>query len=205
MGASVSKALCWIDYAMSCHYGAATGDYNSYNGYTSNVCQEWMDSKIADLERKRDGAGKYGRIFEAQINGFRQCTVNWEAPSAPLVDISSFERKPDTRYTNTETKGQQVDAYADTKGEQITDTYADTKTKADQTDGYVDPNAIPVKIPDQSYTDDNAKIVASNDANNYEEDLSADIVEEAPKQRNHIEYSQHQYFKHCINKSCDNY
>merc|ERR1712029_1287556 len=69
-------------------------------------------------ERKRDGAGKYGRIFEAQINGFRQCTVNWEAPSAPLVDISSFERKPDTGYTNTETKGQQVDAYADTKPRQ---------------------------------------------------------------------------------------
>merc|ERR1712014_175743 len=44
--ASVSKALCWIDYAMSCHYGASTGDYNSYNGYTSNVCQEWMDNKI---------------------------------------------------------------------------------------------------------------------------------------------------------------
>jgi len=168
--ASVSKALCWIDYAMSCNYGAATGDYNSYNGYTSNVCQEWMDNKIADLERKRDGAGKYGRIFEAQINGFRQCTVNWEAPSAPLVDISSFERKPDTGYTNTETKGQQVDAYAD------------TETKADQTDGYIDPNAAPVKITDQSYTDDNAKIVASNDANTYEEDLSADIVEEAPKQ-----------------------
>merc|ERR1712228_23107 len=92
-------------------------------------------------------------------------------PSAPLVDISPFERKPDTGYTNTETKGQQVDAYADTKSEQITDT-----------DGYVDPNATPVKITDQSYTDDNAKIVASNDANTYEEDLSADIVEEAPKQ-----------------------
>merc|ERR1712083_407774 len=115
------------------------------------------DSKIADLERKRDGAGKYGRIFEAQINRFRQCTVNWEAPSAPLVDISSFERKPETGYTNTETKGQQVDAYADTKSEQNTDT-----------DGYVDPNTTPVKITDQSYTDDNAKIVASNDANTYE-------------------------------------
>merc|ERR1711910_210125 len=82
--ASVSKALCWIDYAMSCHYGAISGDYNSYNGYTSNVCQVWMDNKIADLESKRDGAGKYGRIFEAQIQGFRQCVVNWEAPSAPL-------------------------------------------------------------------------------------------------------------------------
>merc|ERR1719193_760754 len=54
---------------MSCHYGASTGDYNSYNGYTSNVCQDWMNNKIADLEKKRDGAGKYGRIFEAQIQG----------------------------------------------------------------------------------------------------------------------------------------
>merc|ERR1712013_464861 len=37
---------------MSCHYGASTGDYNSYNGYTSNVCQDWMNNKIADLENK---------------------------------------------------------------------------------------------------------------------------------------------------------
>merc|ERR1719376_363671 len=65
--ASVSKALCWIDYAMSCHYGASTGDYNSYNGYTSNVCQDWMNNKIADLEKKRDGAGKYGRILRRRF------------------------------------------------------------------------------------------------------------------------------------------
>merc|ERR1739838_484020 len=130
--ASVSKALCWIDYAMSCHYGASSGDYSSYNGYTSNVCQDWMDKKIADLEGKRDGAGKCGRIFEAQIQGFRQCTVNWEAPSAPLVDVSVFERKPETGYGNTETKADQTDTYTDTKADQ-TDTYTDTK--ADQTDG----------------------------------------------------------------------
>merc|ERR1712098_198570 len=86
-------ALCWIDYAMSCHYGASTGDYNSYNGYTSNVCQDWMNNKIADLEKKRDGAGKYGRIFEAQIQGFQQCTVQWDNPPAPLVDVSDFGRK----------------------------------------------------------------------------------------------------------------
>merc|ERR1711963_1004979 len=50
--ASVSKALCWIDYAMSCHYGANTGDYSSFNGYTSDICQTWMDRKISDLERR---------------------------------------------------------------------------------------------------------------------------------------------------------
>merc|ERR1719154_224901 len=124
---------------MSCHYGASSGDYSSYNGYTSNVCQEWMDNKIADLERKRDGAGKYGRIFEAQIQGFKQCTVTWEAPSAPLVDISSFERKPETGYADTETKGDQTDGYTENKADQTDASYTDTK--ADQTDAYVEPKA----------------------------------------------------------------
>merc|ERR1739838_676411 len=161
--ASVSKALCWIDYAMSCHYGANSGDYSSYNGYTSNVCQDWMDKKIADLEGKRDGAGKYGRIFEAQIQGFRQCTVNWEAPSAPLVDVSVFERKPETGYGNTETKADQTDTYTD--------------TKADQTDGIYSDDSSAVKIT-QTYTDDNSELVSSKDTDSYIEDTSADIVEE---------------------------
>ena len=99
--ASVSKAACWIDYAMSCHYGDISGDYSSYNGYTSDVCQEWMDTKIADLEKKRDGAGKYGRIFEAQIQGFQQCTVQWDTPAAPLVDVSSFGRHQGQGYGDT--------------------------------------------------------------------------------------------------------
>merc|ERR1712061_5689 len=97
--ASVSKASCWIDYAMSCQHGDNTGDYTSYHGYQ---CQQWMDSKIADLESKRDGAGKYGRIFEAQIQGFQQCTVQWDKPTAPLVDVSSFGRQQGQGYGDTE-------------------------------------------------------------------------------------------------------
>merc|ERR1712055_387387 len=138
--ASVSKALCWIDYAMSCYYGDISGDYTSANGYTSNVCQVWMDDKIADLERKRDGAGKYGRIFEAQIQGFQQCSVTWETPSAPLVDISSFERKPETNYGTTDTKADQTDAYVEPSNAKQTDAYVDP-SNAKQTDAYVDPNA----------------------------------------------------------------
>merc|ERR1712236_57387 len=162
--ASVSKAACWIDYAMSCHYGHISGDYSSYNGYTSDVCQQWMDTKIADLETKRDGAGKYGRIFEAQIQGFRQCTVNWEAPAGPLVDVSNFERKPETGYSNTDT-------IAD-----ITDT--NTDNKVDQTDDSYSDNSSGVKITQETYTDDNSKIVTSVDTDNYAEDTSADIVED---------------------------
>merc|ERR1711963_958699 len=100
--ASVSEAVCWIDFAMSCHYGANTGDYSSFNGYTSDVCQTWMDRKISDLEKKRDGAGKYGRIFEGQIQGFTQCSVNWKEPQAPLVDISDYGRTTQKEYGITE-------------------------------------------------------------------------------------------------------
>merc|ERR1712198_316735 len=100
--ASVSKALCWIDYAMSCHHGANTGDYSSFNGYTSDVCQTWMDRKISDLEKRRDGAGKYGQIFEGQIQGFTQCAVSWKEPQAPLVDVSDYGRTSQKEYGITE-------------------------------------------------------------------------------------------------------
>merc|ERR1712179_827935 len=149
--ASVSKALCWIDYAMSCHYGASTGDYNSYNGYTSNVCQDWINNKIADLEKKRDGAGKYGRIFGAQIQGFQQCTVQWDNPAAPLVDVSDFGRKQGDGYDNTEAKADQTD-----------DNYSDTSSA--------------VKIT-QTYTEDNSDLLSGKDSNNYSQDTSADIIE----------------------------
>merc|ERR1719500_1486660 len=132
---------------MTCQNGASSGDYSSYNGYTSNVCQVWMDQKIADLERKRYGAGKYGRIFEAQIEGFKQCSVQWEAPAAPLVDVSVFERKPEDGYGNTDTKADQTDAYSDTTADQ-SDIYADTN--ADQSDIYADTKADQT---DESYSE----------------------------------------------------
>merc|ERR1711936_1522723 len=124
---------------------------------------------------KRDGAGKYGRIFEAQIQGFRQCTVNWEAPAEPLVDVSNFERKPETGYSNTDTKADQTNTYADTKADQ-TNTYADTK--ADQTDNSYSDDSSGIKITQQTYTDDNSKLVTSEDTDSYVEDTSADILED---------------------------
>merc|ERR1711963_386700 len=186
--ASVSKALCWIDYAMSCHYGGKTGDYNSYNGYTSNVCQVWMDEKIADLERKRDGAGKYGRIFEAQIQGFRQCSVNWEAPSAPLVDVSGFERKPANNYASTGTKTDKlVDGYTEENSDQtktVDTSYVEPSSElTDQktSDGYSEDSA-PVKITQTTYTDDSASLVSDNTDSYNDEKTSEKIVEEVAVQ-----------------------
>merc|ERR1719228_2137551 len=132
-----------------------------------------MDTKIADLETKRDGAGKYARIFEAQIQGFRQCTVNWEAPAEPIVDVSNFERKPETGYSNTDTKADQTETYADTNTDQ-TDTYAETN--AEITDDSYSDDSSGVKITQETYTDDNSKLVTSEDTDNYAEDTSADIV-----------------------------
>merc|ERR1712077_186627 len=146
--ADVSKATCWIDQQISCHRGARTGNYNSYFGYTSNVCQEWMDNKIADLEKKRDSAGKYGRIFDAQIQGFQQCSVQWDNPAAPLVDVADFGRTQDEGYGNTETK--------------VDNTYSDTSSA--------------VKIT-QTYTEDTSDLVSAKDTNTYSQDTSADILE----------------------------
>ena len=47
--ASVSKAVCWIDYVMSCYYGQATGDFNSYWGFSADSCQAWLDTKLSQL------------------------------------------------------------------------------------------------------------------------------------------------------------
>merc|ERR1712119_131696 len=77
--ADVSQATCWIDQAITCQYGLT----NSYLGYTSNVCQVWLQDKLAQLTTKRDAAGKFA--------------INWEQPNAPLeiepeIDLSVFER-----------------------------------------------------------------------------------------------------------------
>merc|ERR1712168_1552578 len=151
-----------------------------------------------------------GRIFEAQIQGFQQCTVTWEAPSAPLVDISGFERAPENIYGNTDTKADQTEAYVEPSNADQTDAYVEPSnakqtdayvepSNAKQTDAYVDPNAAqtdgyadtkaeqidgsysdnsaPVKITQETYTDDNAKLVSDN-SDGYAEEKTADIVEE---------------------------
>jgi len=95
-----------------------------------------MDNKISDLERKRDGAGKYGRIFEAQIQGFSQCTVQWDASAAPLEDVSVFESKPEEGYGDTETKAEQTEEASAVK---ITQTYIEDNNDlvaAKDTDSY---------------------------------------------------------------------
>merc|ERR1711874_409455 len=42
-----------------------------------------------ELENKRDGAGKFGRIFQSMIDKYASCHgfgVGWEEPNAPIID-----------------------------------------------------------------------------------------------------------------------
>merc|ERR1712025_1039825 len=90
--ASVSKAVCWIDYVMSCYYGQASGDYSSYWGYTTNVCQNWMETTLNALYTQKEAAGKFGNILQRVIDQFSKCSVRWEQPAAPLTDVSGYGR-----------------------------------------------------------------------------------------------------------------
>merc|ERR1711988_1998838 len=90
--------------AITCHNGGG----NSYFGYTSNVCQTWLDDKISSLTIKRDAAGNFARVFDAMINGYKKCSVTWEQPTAPLVDISDFSRDS-AGYPNVDTSEKLVE------------------------------------------------------------------------------------------------
>merc|ERR1712110_416281 len=93
--AEVSQATCWIDQAITCHYGSST----TFLGYTSNVCQVWLQDKISALTTKMEAAGKFARIFQNMINGYSKCSVTWEQPTAPLIDISDFSRDSSSSST----------------------------------------------------------------------------------------------------------
>merc|ERR1712244_12052 len=98
--ASVSKAVCWIDHAMSCYFGTLSGDYSSFNGYTSDICQAELDILVIDLGAKAAAAGKYGRIFQDQIAKINQCTVTWKAPS--VTNESNIQHDPSENLTKNE-------------------------------------------------------------------------------------------------------
>ena len=134
--ADVSKATCWIDQAISCHVGATSGVYNSYLGYSSNVCGEWLDNKIQELEQKKAAAGKFGKIFEAMIREYQKCNVAWEQPTAPL--ISELERDTNDGYS------QGDDASKDELNEGSYDQASEEPKNADHVDPYAENQEVDV-------------------------------------------------------------
>jgi len=135
--ASVSKAVCWIDYVMSCYYGQASGDYSSYWGYTTNVCQNWMDTTLGALNTQREAAGKFGTVIQRVIDQFSKCSVRWEQPAAPLTDVSDFERDSYGDQSATQTKD---DSYSEPLvNNNNNDGYSEPLTNNNNNDGYSEP------------------------------------------------------------------
>jgi len=98
--ASVSKAACWIDHAMSCYSGALSGDYSSINGYSSDVCKADMNILVQELEERAKYAGKHGQIFQEQINKIQQCQVGWQSSTVPRDTNEDLTEKKEEGFTS---------------------------------------------------------------------------------------------------------
>eukprot|EP00088_Acartia_fossae_P001388 TRINITY_DN1053_c0_g2_i3.p1 TRINITY_DN1053_c0_g2~~TRINITY_DN1053_c0_g2_i3.p1 ORF type:complete len:566 (-),score=227.61 TRINITY_DN1053_c0_g2_i3:233-1930(-) len=106
--ASVAKAACWIDYVMTCYYGAVSGQYASFMNYEDAQCGTWMQEKLQDLDRKAEAGGaRLGKIFEAIKREYTTCTVNWltagdggyvENLEVDDVDLGDFGRDGANSY-----------------------------------------------------------------------------------------------------------
>merc|ERR1712038_920786 len=93
--ASVSTAVCWIDYAMSGYYGAAAGgDSSSYWNYDYEKCGYWMEDTLNRLQKQIDGSsGNRQKQFIAQKSQYEEFKVTWNGGDGDdYVDISVHQR-----------------------------------------------------------------------------------------------------------------
>merc|ERR1711978_797458 len=166
--AEVSQASCWIDQVVSCHYGGLvpqpSQNFPSYFGYTSDQCQVWLENKVQDLENKRDGAGKFGRIFQAMIDKYTSCHgfgVGWEEPNAPIIDPApprTVTDNGDDSYNTDEKLNIEVDASYNTNEEIVDDSY-NTNDKLIEAEDSYNTNEKIVEVDDSYNTNTNEKIV----------------------------------------------
>merc|ERR1712055_872704 len=177
--ASVSKAVCWIDYAMSCYFGAQTGDFASYWGYSAQQCQTWIDNERSRLSqdvaamqnagsltgRKKAAALAAGAKAQKALNQYNQCNVFWAPVDAePLtaggdgyvdggnVDVSNFER--DTYPSEPLTDGTYSEPKTVDSAPLTDDSYSETKTvdSAPLTDDtYSEPKTAPQTVASDPY------------------------------------------------------
>merc|ERR1712226_370992 len=174
--ASVSKGVCWIDYAMSCQQGRRTGSFSSYWGYSAQQCQTWMDNERSRLSqdvaamqnagsltgRKKAAALAAGVKAQKALNQYNQCNVFWAPVEAePLtaggdgyvdggnVDVSNFGR--DTYPSEPLTDGTYSEPKTVDSAPLTDDTYSEPKT-APQTVAS-DPYAATAPLTDDSYSE----------------------------------------------------
>jgi len=159
--AAVSKALCWVDYVMSCYQDGYSNIFPSFNGYTSNVCQPYMDNlrtTVNILSQKRLPQ-VLKQIMEGYINLSNLCNVEWPQPSGPLTDVSANQRDPaggdnysgdqagGDNYSGVQTSGDQKTAGDNYSGDQTSG--SGNLVKGDDYNGA--PADIVEKVPEQPY------------------------------------------------------
>merc|ERR1712141_165900 len=88
----------------------------------------WLESKVYELENKKDGAGKFGKIFQSIIDKYTSCHgfgVGWEEPNAPIIDPApprTVTDNGDDSY-NTNDKIVDVDDSYNTNDKIVDDSY----------------------------------------------------------------------------------
>merc|ERR1711973_699537 len=90
--ASVSKGVCWIDYAMTCQFGQQSGSYSSYWGYSAQQCQTWMDGELSRLNQEVADMQNAGSLT-GRKNAAPLATGGNGYVDGGDLDISGFERK----------------------------------------------------------------------------------------------------------------
>merc|ERR1712125_13918 len=118
-------------------------NFPSYFGYTSDQCQVWLETKVQDLENKRDGAGKFGRIFQAMIDKYTSCHgfgVGWEEPNAPIIDPApprTVTDNGDDSYNTNDKLVETDDSYnTNEKIVEVDDSYNTNEKIVDTEDSY---------------------------------------------------------------------
>merc|ERR1712141_778921 len=140
---------------------------------TSDQCQVWLESKVYELENKRDGAGKFGKIFQSIIDKYTSCHgfgVGWEEPNAPIIDPApprTVTDNGDDSY-NTNDKIVDVDDSYNTNDKlvEVEDSYNTNEKIVDVEDSY----NTNEKIVEDSYNT-NEKLVETGDSYNTNEKI----------------------------------
>merc|ERR1712139_563068 len=105
----------------------------------------------------RDGAGKFGRIFQAMIDNYTSCHgfgVGWEEPNAPIIDPAPPRTITDNGDSSYNTNDKLVDS---------DDSYNTNEKIVDSDDSY-NTNDKLVEVDDSYNTND--KLVAAGDSYN---------------------------------------
>merc|ERR1712110_857473 len=139
-------------------------------GYTSDQCQVWLESKVYQLENKRDGAGKFGKIFQSIIEKYTSCHgfgVGWEEPNAPIIDPAPPRTVTDNGDDSYNTNDKIVDDSYNTN-----DKFVEAEDSYNTNDKIVEaapPKTVTDNVDDSYNTND--KIVEAEDSYNTNEKI----------------------------------